>query len=228
MPKTKSPATFKIGDAVRVKSGVTDPDFPDVPLGGWSGTVADSQKGKPPTYLVRLDDRTLKNIHPVYAKRCERDGLEADRIWLAEDDLEPDTGEPVEIEQPINIVIRPLDLKDQDDRIRLALGLTGDDPLPEVNDELLRTYYEYLAAKLSLPFEARYSAQTGSFRSRPSALKVVELLDPEQFPGDEYGLLCGARRNDQHMEVPLIDIEVAKGDPNKQLIADYSYWFVNW
>jgi hypothetical protein len=30
---------FETGDEVRVKLGVTDPDFPDIPLGGWSGMI---------------------------------------------------------------------------------------------------------------------------------------------------------------------------------------------
>jgi len=38
--KSGSPR-FKVGDKVRVKSGVSDPDFPDMPLGGWSGTVTE-------------------------------------------------------------------------------------------------------------------------------------------------------------------------------------------
>jgi hypothetical protein len=32
---------FTVGDKVRVRSGVSDPDFPDMPLGGWTGTVTE-------------------------------------------------------------------------------------------------------------------------------------------------------------------------------------------
>ena len=38
--KSGSPR-FQVGDKVRVKYGVIDPDFPDIPLGGWSGTVTE-------------------------------------------------------------------------------------------------------------------------------------------------------------------------------------------
>ena len=74
----------------------------------------------------------MHHMHPVYRKRCERDGLELESMWLGEGDLEPDSGGPAAIEQPTSIVTRPLNEKDQDDRVRIALGLTGDDPLPEV------------------------------------------------------------------------------------------------
>jgi hypothetical protein len=77
-------------------------------------------------------------MYPAYRKRCERDGLELESMWLGEDDVERDTGGPAVIEQPTSIVPRPLNEKDQDDRVRIALGLTSDDPLPEVDDDTLR------------------------------------------------------------------------------------------
>src|SRR4051794_35269320 len=104
MAKSKKPTTpprFEPGVKVRVKRGVTDPDFPDIPLGGWAGTVkrVEQVKGEP-TYLIEWDRRTLKGIHPVYRKRCERDGLEFDTMWLGEEDIEPDEGKPLPIEKP--------------------------------------------------------------------------------------------------------------------------------
>ena len=41
--KSGSPR-FRVGDKVRVKSGVIDPDFSDIPLGGWSGTVKEIEQ----------------------------------------------------------------------------------------------------------------------------------------------------------------------------------------
>ena len=230
MAKTKAPARLGVGDSVRVKLGVTDPDFPDIPFGGWAGTILEFGDGDPRTYLIVLDEQTLKSIHPIYHKRCERDGLEADMVWLLEEDLEPDRGESVQIEQPTSIVTKPLSMDDQDDRIRAIFGLTSDDPLPESDDELLLTYYNYLVAKLSFPYEARYSFETGPFQSKTIAITVLGLLDPDDFPGDAdmYGLFCQARRGDERIDLPLADVEVGKGNPNRQFVADYSYWFVNW
>ena len=176
MSKTKSPSMFSVGDAVRVKPGVTDPDFADIPFGGWAGTILEVEEGDPRTYHIQLNARTLKSVHPIYHQRCERDGLEADHVWMPEADLEPDRGEPVEIEQPTNIVTKPLSMADQDDRIRAALGLTSDDPLPETDDDSLRAYYKYLNANLSFPFEATYSFGTGPFAS-----KAHPTVDPENW-----------------------------------------------
>src|SRR2546423_4618606 len=45
---------------------------------------------------------------------------------------------------PTKISARPLNEKDQDDRVRIALGLTSNDPLPEVDDDTLLAYHRYL------------------------------------------------------------------------------------
>lgn len=228
MSKTKSPPKFKVGDAVRIKPGATDPDFPDIPLGGWAGTISEVEDDDPRTCLIALNERTLKSIHPIYHKRCERDGLEVDQVWMLEEDLEPDRGEPVKIEQPTSVVTKPLSMDDQDDRIRSVLSLTSDDPLPELDDELLVAYYRSLAAQLSFPFEAKYSFETGPFESRTFPITVRAILDPDNFPVDEYGIFCQARRDGKRIELPLTEIEVGEGNPNRRLVDDYSYWFVNW
>src|SRR5436309_5036428 len=96
MPSAKKPtetARFQIGAKVRVKSGVRDPDFPDIPLGGWAGTVTEVEHAEGEvTYLIAWDRATLRGMHPVYKKRGERDGLELESMWPGDEDLEPDDG----------------------------------------------------------------------------------------------------------------------------------------
>ena len=41
----KAPARFTVGDKVRVRTGVTDPDFSDIPLGGWAGKITEVEQG---------------------------------------------------------------------------------------------------------------------------------------------------------------------------------------
>ena len=134
--KPPVPPKFKVGDRVRVKYGVLDPDFSDIPLGGWAGAITEvNQRGTEPLFLVEWNQSTLDNMHPVFRKRCDRDGLEEANSWLGNEDLEADVGEPVPMQQPTQIVTRPLDKGNQDDRIRAIFGLTSDDPLPEASGE---------------------------------------------------------------------------------------------
>ncbi|MBN2290819.1 MAG: hypothetical protein JXM70_00245 [Pirellulales bacterium] len=222
--KSPAPSRFAVGDRIRVKQGVQDIDYPDMPLGGWAGTICEVQGTD--TFTIRWSRETLDAIHPVFKKRCEIDGLDPEEYVLAGDDLEPDTGGPLTIEHPKKIETKPLSPKDQDDRVRMAFALTSNDPLPDVDREMLLKYHAYLSKNLSFPFQAEHGAEYG----HPARVKVVGLGDPGDEPmiDDKYGILCDVRLEGTIVTVPLGEIEDAKGKPNRQLVSDYSYWFWNW
>ncbi len=225
------PRRFKLGDNVRVKQGVRDYDYPDIPLAGWAGTVEEILWGDGrATYCVIWNGTTLEAMHPIFRKRCERDGLELENMWLEEDDLEPDDGTPVAIDQPTAIVTKPLSEKDQDDRVRMALGLTHDDPLPDVTEETLLAYRNYLVTNLKMPIEAKFWEDNGRHSQRRVTVKLTRLSDPESDGIDEELGLTGRGRGPDGFpaELPLDEIEVGKKDPNRRLLEDYSYWFHNW
>ena len=229
----KPPRTprFEPGAEVRVKYGVTVPDFEDIPLGGWTGVIKGiEQSDGQIDYEVEWDRRTLDAMHPVYRKRCERDDLEPGTMWLTEADLEPDDGTPVAVEQPTKIVTLPLSEKDQDDRVRKALGLTHDDPLPEISLETLLAYHRHLAANLKFPFIAYCGdEEVGPFSRKRATMTVTGLPDPVRGSlGVEDGLFCKGRGREDGTVFPLAEIEVKKKDPNSRLISDYAYWFHNW
>jgi hypothetical protein len=220
--KTPSTANFKRGDKVRVRHGVRDVDYRDTPLGGWAGTITEVLHGG--MYTVRWSEETLASIHPVFKKRCEKDGLDFDLYWIGGNDLEPDTGGPLKIEQPTRIISKPLSPKDQDDRIRMIFGLTSNDPLPDVDDETIAAYHKHLSKNLVFPFAAVHGEKFG----HPERVTVTGLGDPDDEPmiDDVYGILCEARLEKQLVTLPLGELEDAK--PNRQLVDDYCYWFHNW
>lgn len=224
----KATVRFTVGVTVRARAGVTDPDFPDIPLGGWAGKIAEIEEGSPPLYLIRWSQDTLKNMHPVYRNRCERDGLDHEEMWLGEDDLEPDAGDLVVLEQPTKIVTPRLSMKDQDDRIRAVFGQTRDDLLPEVEEDSLHMYYKYLAAKLKFPVEATWTKETG-LGEVTEKVSILSLGGSEDEPwvDDMYGIVCSAKMKRGAGDLPLAEMEKVKGKPNKQLVEDYAYWFWN-
>lgn len=221
---------FKVGDKVRVKYGVTVPDFEYIPLGGWTGIVTEVEKADDPiTYEIEWDTRTLDGMHPVYRNRCERDGLGLEAMWLSEEDLEIDDGTPVAIEQPTQIKTPPLSMDDQDDRIRAVFGLTHDDPLPLVTPETLMTYCHHLSANLKFPIISSFWSKSGTFTSKKVAVPITRLEAPveEEFD-EECGLFGIGSDQDHEIEFPLESIELKKQDPNYRLISDYTYWSQNW
>lgn len=133
-----------------------------------------------------------------------------------------------------------------DHRIRTALGIEAERRLPAVDRSTLLRFYHYLASHLVFPFRARYSPESSS--PETSAVEVRDALPPEQVVmvwclldprewdrGEESGLLCAvvppgrdAGPSSGQSVVPLVEVEVAPGEPNSQLLEDYWYWFWNW
>jgi uncharacterized protein YodC (DUF2158 family) len=220
-----APARFQVGDRVRVKQGILDPDYPDMPLGGWAGTITEvHRRGR---YTIRWSRETLATIHPVYGKRCERDGMVLEEYWLGDDDLEADPGGPLAIVQPGEITPKPLSAKNQDDRARMVFGLTSDDLPPRPDQETLETYYDYLDEKLSFPFEARYREEDSFFDPSPARRLTVVALGSEPADLDEDdGIFCEIETAEGEHVLPLANLELHRSDPNRQLVDDYVAWFV--
>ena len=107
--------------------------------------------------------------------------------------------------------------------------LTSNDPLSDVDDETLETYGEYLSKNLVFPFEAEHTTETGPFSNRTIRGKVIGLGDPDDEPmiDEMVDILCEARHERRVVTLPLGKLEVKKGRPNRQLVADYCYWLWN-
>jgi hypothetical protein len=161
----------------------------------------------------------------IYRKRCERDGYEWDTVWLHEDELDLDTGKALPMEQPTEIVTRPLAMNDQEDRIRAIFHLTTDDLLPDVEHATLSVYYQYLVDQLSFPFQARYEPDDGRSGAKPCRVTVRSLYDLNDYDAEEcYGLIGIGLYQDKRIEFPIRDIVVERNDPNWQLLDDYKSW----
>ncbi|NQT36761.1 MAG: hypothetical protein HQ581_04685 [Planctomycetes bacterium] len=85
--KETRPPRFSVGSSVRVKAGVMDPDFPDVHLGDWSGTISEVERGSLTTYLVDWNRTTLRAVPPVLQDHCKEEDVAFDKMWLLEEDL---------------------------------------------------------------------------------------------------------------------------------------------
>ena len=215
---------FAVGDQVRVRHGTVDPDYSDLPLGGWAGTIVKVDDDG--LCHIKLNQATLDHIHPVYRKRCKRDDFHIEILDMDQEDLDPDLGEGLAMEEPTNIQTKPLDPAELENRIRAALGVTTDDAVPFVEKETLLKYFDYLKATLVFPFPATYSHHDGK-RHILHNISVVSMSD--EFPiEDEYGLVCKVKDEKKGWEVPLMLMDVGKDDRNHQLVKDYDRWFAQW
>jgi hypothetical protein len=117
---------------------------------------------------------------------------------------------------------------DQEDRIRVALGVPVDRGIPKVNRNTLWRYYSYLSAKLRFPFIAECPEPTAASEEREFRCVVLSLLSPESFGDESGGLSCRVRSENCRLNLPLIELVVPQNCRNFQLIEDYWYWLWNW
>jgi len=78
MAKKKASRKPKLspGQKIRIKPGVTAPEFPDVSCAGWTGTIMELiGKKTDPQYVVEWDAATLDAMPQSYQDQCEERNL---------------------------------------------------------------------------------------------------------------------------------------------------------
>lgn len=90
MAKKKSSAKYSAGTKIRVKPGVTVPEFPEVTCEGWSGRIAElTGKTSAPKYVVEWDEATIQSMPPEFVERCEQQGLFYRMACFTGEQIEP-------------------------------------------------------------------------------------------------------------------------------------------
>jgi hypothetical protein len=85
--RSQSPAAqpqLTLGDVVRVKNGVMDPDYDGYCIGGWSGEIiALDTWAQTPMALIEWDAATQRHrIDPEVRRRAASQGLSVAQMWL--------------------------------------------------------------------------------------------------------------------------------------------------
>jgi hypothetical protein len=221
--KNATEATFAKGDLVRVKPGIVHDYYPDIPLGGWVGKIIEVAWITPAAYDIGWTRASLDQAHPVYLKRCQRDRIDADKYWFEADQLETASEEtPSQMEQPTNIITRPLSEDSPQDRIRAMFGLTSDDALPEANEQTQQQFFDYLKTNLSFPFNADYWPATAGSPQASGEVTIVGFADPPIDPTD--GIVCDARKGKRELRVPLFLVDASDDNPNFRYVEEYAFW----
>ena len=221
--KHAAKTAFATGDLVRVKPGIAHDQYPDIPLGGWVGNISRIAWLTPAGYEIRWTKPTLAQAHPVFFKRCQRDGVEPGEYWVEADQLEKAADEtPTTMDQPTSLSTRPLSTDQLEDQVRSVFGLTTDDPLPPVDEQNHKQFLDYLKANLTFPFDADYAAASVLGSDTSETVQILRFADPPIDLND--GILCEARKGKKHFQAALSNIQVHKDDPNFRHVEDYTFW----
>jgi hypothetical protein len=82
--------TLSPGQPIRIKPGVTAPEFPEVSCAGWSGVIMELiGKKSDPQYVVEWDAATLSRMPQSYKDQCEERNLMYSLSCFSLPDMEP-------------------------------------------------------------------------------------------------------------------------------------------
>src|SRR5215471_926849 len=94
LQSTAARRQLTLGDIVRVKDGVMDPDYDGYCIGGWSGTIiAFETWQQTPMALIEWDASTQRDrIDPEVRRRAASQGVSVAQMWLQLSECEPVEG----------------------------------------------------------------------------------------------------------------------------------------
>ena len=122
-----------------------------------------------------------------------------------------------------------MSIADDEKRVAQILGIEEGEELPDVSEEYLEMYHQYLNDHLSFPFEAEYSRETGPLEDTYYDIKVTGLSDlDESADSGFYGLFCYGKQGRRKVVVPLAEVDVKERGKNEELVDDDKMWFWNY
>jgi len=216
---------IKVGDFVKVKKGITDPDFPQLSLEGWQGEVIEITEED--YIVIELDYTSLAKITEGYLIKIAKGGSDWWSLYLEEEELEKtDKREEEENAE----LLEELQGKYYWCSIFEERGLVLYERFKEVNteekDEVYKGWMTYLNKTLTFPLLTIIDEDAkGRFRLGDD-FNVSGLIEEL---GQIYGIFAIGEHKGGAVQFPLCNIEVVDTEnADYQKIRDYRVWFANY
>jgi len=234
---------MKIGESVRVKSGICCPDNESFDLSGWEGRIFNIDEE---LIQIEWDSITLSKMPNNFIQNSIDEGAEYISMWLELNEVEvttPRDGKE-EVERIQDKIDRSFSIDELDNRLSTIL-ITDDIEVNEVN---LKNYYKYLKSNIKKPcvltgmedFSWEEPYLLGGWDKReyeelkkvnPSYTDHFDFIDFENEIDDSIGLMVKVKRKSDNKKFSLLlwDLKVVdKHSKNYHLISDYSSWMTNY
>lgn len=231
--------TFKIGDYVKVKKGILDPDEGKYNLEDWQGKIINTHMDEEygPVVLIKWDSITLKNIPESFIIECIQDAFEFSEMWLGGDEVT--YAECRSKDNEVDKAVR--ELNEKYDQVQLKAGNTGNEELDKQEilieeilngidrencDEAEERWEEYLENNLEFPFKV----EVAYMDEYEEDIKNGDILDVKKISGtfDLYGIVVETKKGRYKYDVPLCELEVVdKSSDNYIKVEAYNLWFSN-
>ena len=220
---------MKIGDSVKVKTGVLEPDTEKFEIGGWQGRIVniDTASTDEGTLVsIEWDSATLEQLPADYIIESGVEGLGWESMVLFESDIEK-----AESRDKASDVKKMQDELSEkyywcsfgEDGLRIAAVLEGTNREDEM--KCFTIWHKHLDSSVSFPIKAVVSESEENDKIKEGTNVVINSLSKV----DEcYGILAAITINGVKYEFPLCDLEVSDNkSASYQSINDYIVWFAN-
>jgi hypothetical protein len=220
---------MKIGDSVKVKTGVLEPDTEKFEIGGWQGRIVniDTASTDEGTLVnIEWDAATLKQLPADYIIESEVEGLGWESMVLFESDIEK-----AESRDKVSDVKKMQDELSEkyywssfgEDGLRIAAVLEGTNREDEM--KCYSVWLKHLDLTLTFPIKAVVSESEENDKIKEGTNVIISSLSKI----DEcYGILAVITLKGVKQEFPLCDLEVTDNkSATYQSINDYIVWFAN-
>lgn len=234
---------MKTGNSIRIKQGITSPDYDDLIIEGWEGRIIDIDDG---IVTIELDSKTLSELSENYIIDSIVQNVQYTLISLEMDEIEVviprDTKNDVLLKQD-ELDIRYSSGKEKN---RIAKILNSKDNF--VNKDNLQKYYQYLKSNIQTPciltgmedfdWEEPYVFGEWSEKeyeklklTNPSYTDKFEFIEFIDEIDDWKGIRVKVKRllDKKLFDLPLWDLKtVDENSSNYLLVSDYSSWMTNY
>jgi hypothetical protein len=220
---------LKIGNSVKVKAGVLEPDTEQFEIGGWQGRIIEidtTSTDEGTLVSIEWDVETLKLLPADYIIQSEIEGLGWEMMVLFEADIEK-----AEARDNVPDIKKMQDeLAEKyywsslgEDGLRIAAVLEGTDR----NDELkcFKVWHKNLDSGLIFPIRAVVSeSEENEMINEGSEIEISSLSSVDE----RFGILAAIKLSEINYKFPLCDLDVTdKRSANYQFVKDYTVWFAN-
>jgi hypothetical protein len=241
---------MKIGDSVRVKKGILDPDFNQFDMSGWQGRIKDIVPNNE-TNLIEIawDSITLKQMPKEFIENSIEDDSAYSIMFLGKEDVELTKPRDKEIDAEkqlekleVHYANRTFDGQER----RISTVILDDDL--SVTEENQHIYLDYLQKNLhkpiiltgteDFPWEEKYVLGGWSKKEyeelkkiQPSYTDRFEFIELSKNIDEMYGVIAKVKRatDKKQFMLPLWDLKcVDTSSKNYELISDYSFWMTNY
>jgi len=220
---------MKIGDSVKVKNGVLEPDNEKFEIGGWQGRIVNIDTVSTEEGIlvgIEWDSATLKLLPADYIIESEVEGLGWESMVLFESDIEKTesrdkVGDVKKMQEELSEKYYWSSFGE--DGLRIAAVLEGINR--EDEKKCYSAWQKQLNKALSFPIKAVVSESEENDKIKEGTDVVINsLLNVDEC----YGIQAAISLKGVKQEFPLCDLEVTdKKSANYQFIKDYTIWFAN-